>query len=121
MTEAQQEPKKIESMYAFIAVDPEDGTEGIPAFMTPDGMAMPMVGADLERVESLRPIAEDLAARGDLTITLAHFSVREDQFVIDGSTAERLPEFEDEPEGEPDFQPLPTQPAGFHYGDGRTS
>lgn len=73
--------QKIEQMFAFVIVD-DDGTEGIPAFQGPNGMAMPMVGADLERVESLRPIAEDMAKQLNKDVTLAVFEVRKDVEVI---------------------------------------
>lgn len=47
---------KIEEIYAFIA---EDGAgEGIMGFTTPDGRSIPMIGADLERVNQLKPIAD---------------------------------------------------------------
>ncbi len=66
---------RIDSMFAFICLD-DDGTEGIPAFMTPGGIAMPMVGADLQRVDSLRPIARQMVEAGK-KITLVKFSHRE--------------------------------------------
>lgn len=69
--------ERIESMYAFIALD-TDGTEGIPAFELPDGMALPMVGADPLRVAQLRPIAERISKDMEIPITLAHFERRVD-------------------------------------------
>lgn len=60
-------PKKINGMYAFVTVDPNDpsGDEGIPAFSDPlTGLMMPMVGADLHRVYSLLPIARKLCPWG---------------------------------------------------------
>lgn len=65
---------RIDQMFAFICLD-DDGTEGIPAFLA-GGLAMPMVGADMKRVESLRPIAQDMVKAGK-KITLVKFSVRE--------------------------------------------
>lgn len=67
---------RIEQMYAFVALDPEDNTEGIPAFPAPDGTPMPMVGADMARVDQLRPIAKLLATHMGLKITLCRFEVR---------------------------------------------
>jgi hypothetical protein len=49
---------KIEMMYAYIASDA--GGEGLCGFHSPSGW-LPMVCADMARVESLRPIAEKLA------------------------------------------------------------
>lgn len=68
--------KRIEQMYAFVALDPGDNTEGVAAFLGPGGVWMPMVGADMKRVESLRPFAVDLARIGGTPITLCRFEVR---------------------------------------------
>lgn len=57
-------PKIIE-MYAFVVCDKDENDEGIIGF-APDPrvpMAMiPMVGADMARVKSLRPIADVICA-----------------------------------------------------------
>ena len=67
---------KITELYAFIAEEgPED--EGIVA-MTVGDMLMPMVGADMDRVESLRPIAENIARIYSQKIILAKFTIRTD-------------------------------------------
>jgi hypothetical protein len=68
---------KIESMYAFIVLDPADNTEGIPALNSPDG-PLPMVGADMARIEQLRPWAEHIASTMGAKVTLAHFTNRTD-------------------------------------------
>jgi hypothetical protein len=68
---------RIEQMYAFVALDPADNTEGIPAFQGPGGVAMPMVGADMKRVDSLRPVAEQMVRDyPGLKITLCRFEIR---------------------------------------------
>jgi hypothetical protein len=67
---------RIEQMYAFVMVDPADNTEGIPAVQGPGGLAMPLVGADMARVDSLRPIAVEMAAAAGAKITLCRFEVR---------------------------------------------
>lgn len=69
--------EKIEVVYAFIATD-TDGSEGIPAFVAENNLVMPMVGADMDRVETLRPIAEEMALMKGIVITLAKFDNRED-------------------------------------------
>lgn len=52
---------RIEELYAFVIMDDGDGNEGVPAItLTPD-MMVPMMGADLDRIESLRPIAQQMA------------------------------------------------------------
>ena len=71
---------RIDEMFAFTCID-DDGTEGIPAFNSPMG-PMPMVGADLARIESLRPIAEQLARSHK--ITLVKFTNRVELEVFGG-------------------------------------
>lgn len=67
---------RIEQMYAFIVLDPEDNTEGIPAFYSADGSPMPMVGADMARVDQLRPMARTVAKAMGVKVTLVRFEVR---------------------------------------------
>jgi hypothetical protein len=50
---------KVTEMYAFVVAD-KDGNEGVPAFSSPSGLMMPMVGADMHRVYQLLPIAQSL-------------------------------------------------------------
>lgn len=65
-------------MYCF-AVIGEDGDEGIPAFNGTGGMMMPMVGADMARVESFKAMADQLVAAGQLPpYRIYHFKNRED-------------------------------------------
>jgi hypothetical protein len=75
--------QRIDQCFAFIVLD-DDGTEGVPAFYEPTlGVLLPMMGADLARVENLRPLAEsDPGLRGK-RITIAKFSHRETIGVID--------------------------------------
>lgn len=76
------EVNRIDEVFAFVVVDPLDNTEGIPSLFTGQGWA-PMVAADRERVESLRPRAEGLAKRLGLPITLLRFTNREEMEVIE--------------------------------------
>lgn len=66
---------RIDEVYAFVCVD-DDDTEGIPAMRIGD-MGYPMVGADMARVEDLRPAAQQIADMGK-KVTLVKFSVREE-------------------------------------------
>lgn len=75
--------KKIDEMYAFIATE-DDGQEGICAFQTRPGMWMPMVGADLARIASLRPIAEGIAKATGKQIEVCKFTNREHLEMIGG-------------------------------------
>jgi hypothetical protein len=63
---------RIEQMYAFVTID-KDGDEGII-----DGSWMPLVGADMARVEKLRPIARNIARADGREVRLIRFSVREE-------------------------------------------
>ncbi|KKL91894.1 hypothetical protein LCGC14_1166560, partial [marine sediment metagenome] len=67
----------IEKMYAFVAEDSGPDDEGIVAMQVGDVM-IPMVGADMARVESLRPIARAISRRTRKEIKLIHFTQRED-------------------------------------------
>lgn len=49
-------PQRIERLYAWIA-SRDDGQDGIPAVMSLAG-PMPLVGADKDRIESFRRVAE---------------------------------------------------------------
>lgn len=68
---------RIDSLFAFIVVD-DDGSEGVPGINSPMG-PIPMMGADLARVKSLEPFAQDFANQTGKTVTLVHFSVRTEQ------------------------------------------
>lgn len=66
------EPKKIDQMFAFV-VEEEDGGEGVAAWRTSTGW-MPLVGADMQRVESLRHVAQLIADTTGRPIKLVKFS-----------------------------------------------
>lgn len=65
---------KIETMFAYVANDDEG--EGIAAHFTPGTGWMPLVGADMDRMNSLRPIAQALADKGGQDIRLVQFQTR---------------------------------------------
>ena len=69
---------RIDEMYAYVIMD-DDDTEGIPAFqLTGSAIPMPMVGADMARVESLNPIAQSMAQQLGKKVTLVRFTTREE-------------------------------------------
>ncbi len=68
---------RIEEMYAFVAEDSGPDDEGVVGINTGSGW-MPLVGADMARVESLKPIAREIAARTGQKIKLLHFTHREE-------------------------------------------
>lgn len=76
---------KIEVMYAYIAHEKGDpDKEGLTAFLpSPSGQWMPMVGADEERMASLKPMAQELANATGQRITLVKFSDRTELETID--------------------------------------
>jgi hypothetical protein len=74
--------KRVEQMYAYVVEDPEDNTEGIPAFIGPLG-PVPMVGADAARIRSLKPRAQKMATALGRPITLVRFEIRTELETID--------------------------------------
>jgi len=68
---------RIEEMYAFVAEDSGPDDEGVVAMSVRDVM-LPLVGADMARVESLRPIARNISAETGKRIKLLHFTHREE-------------------------------------------
>lgn len=70
--------ESIDELYAFVSIQSYDG-EGIMAFSAPgSGMMMPMIGADLGRVESLKPIADSISKLTGVKYEIRHF-VRSDK------------------------------------------
>jgi hypothetical protein len=75
-------------MFAYIATE-ADGGEGIPAFRLGATM-FPMVGADMARMDSMRPQAELLAAMG-MPIKLVKFTGLEVLEVFTPDAEEQTP------------------------------
>ena len=73
---------KIDEIWAYIATDTSPNDEGIAAFLVPGKAWIPMVGADKERMESLRATAQKVADGSGSPVTLCRFSVREELEVI---------------------------------------
>jgi hypothetical protein len=48
---------KITELFAFVSIGDDPDDEGVMAFQTNDGIWMPMVGADMTRVNQLKPMA----------------------------------------------------------------
>ncbi len=72
---------KITEIYAFIAEDKGPEDEGLAAFLS--GMNwMPMVGGDMNRIESLRAMAQHLANYSKKPIRLCKFTQRAEIEVI---------------------------------------
>lgn len=70
---------RLQTVTAFVAVDESDDSEGIISFWDAlQGAHMPMIGADQARIESLKPIAQEVARATGQPVKLVRFSVRED-------------------------------------------
>lgn len=67
----------ITEMYCFAISDRGDDDEGVPAITGPDGVILPLVGADLTRIESLIPYAQQIANEKGKPIRIYRFSARE--------------------------------------------
>lgn len=72
---------RIETMYAFIAEDTSPDDEGIIGMNTGTGW-VPLVGADMERVESLKPIAQGISRQIGKNIKIVRFETRKEIGVI---------------------------------------
>lgn len=64
---------RITEMFAFIAEDEGPEDEGIAAVLR-SGLVMPLVGADMARMDSLRPVAQLIARESGKRIRLVKFS-----------------------------------------------
>lgn len=64
-------------MFAFVVTDTGPDDEGIAGFKTGEGW-MAMVGADLARVDLLRPIAQQIADTTGKSLTVVQFELRLD-------------------------------------------
>ena len=77
---------RIEEMYAFIVEDNGPDDEGVVAIQSEEGdqgwLWLPLVGADMARVESLKPIARGIGNQIGKKVKLVHFTNREDLGVI---------------------------------------
>lgn len=72
----------IEKLWAYVATE-EDGGEGVCAFYNEKSdMWMPMIGADEERMLSLKSVAKKIADNTNTPVTLVEFSVRKDLEVV---------------------------------------
>jgi len=78
---------RIEEMYAFVVEDTgpnDEGVLGIQSIEGEDGQRiwLPLVGADMARVNSLRSIAQGIGRKIGKKVTLVHFSNRKNLEVI---------------------------------------
>lgn len=81
--------RRVLEIWAYLAVDPSDDSEGIVGRLAPSGQWVPFVGADIERMAELRPQAEEIAFVGQVVVRLANFSERLDVETIDWNNPRR--------------------------------
>lgn len=74
------DPDTIEEIIAFVVTEP-NGDEGIPAFGPVNGMMMPLVGADEDRIKSLQPKAEEIAEAAGLPLKLVKFRKESEEWI----------------------------------------
>jgi hypothetical protein len=63
---------RIKHVWAFIALDPDDDSEGMPAVLNGD-MWMPLVAADEDRLQSLLPKVRAMVRDTGMRIRLVRF------------------------------------------------
>jgi len=73
---------RIEHLWAFTQVDPDDNQEGVCAFLATNGTWMPLIASDRVRAEQYKEIAVTLARTTGRPIKLSMFEHRVDIEVI---------------------------------------
>lgn len=82
MTAAIHAPKntmpRIDAIWAFLSVDPDDGNEGVLSapILGPDSV-VPLIAADEARLVSLWPLARYIASKTGVGCRLVKFHTRE--------------------------------------------
>lgn len=66
----------ITEMYCFATYDKDENDEGIPSIMTPFG-PFPLFGADVDRIESIMPKAQEFADATGKQLRIYKFTNRE--------------------------------------------
>ena len=52
---------KITRMFAFVVADKDENDEGVVGFRDFNGQWLPLVGADMARIQSLKPLADKIS------------------------------------------------------------
>lgn len=81
---------KVETLWAFISAG-DDGEEGLIGATTGSGTFVPFIAADRARLESLRPMAMQIAQQHAATILLVRFDLRTDVQKLTAAGAVDLP------------------------------
>jgi len=73
---------RINQLFAVVVVD-EDGTEGVPALLGPDGTYLPLMGADMARLDGLKDLVKTHPQFRGRKFTILRFGDREAIGTID--------------------------------------
>lgn len=66
---------RIKHIWAFIALDPRDDTEGTPAVLGPNGTWMSAIAADEDRLRDMREMVKDIVRKTGVRVRLVRFDV----------------------------------------------
>lgn len=72
---------KITELFAFVSVD-KNGHEGIMGALCNDGTMMPLIGADVERVDFLIPVAEEVKKITGMNYEIRYFKLSSPEKVM---------------------------------------
>ncbi len=75
--------QRINALYAWVALE-DDGGEGVCAALLPGMPGMtPLIGADIARIDSYRPIAREIAKQTGKFVSLRKFTADGEQEIIE--------------------------------------
>jgi hypothetical protein len=108
---------KVTELFAFVVADQDQDDEGVMAFLSGNTW-LPMVGADIKKIEALRPIADSISRQMGKPYRVVRFRAVEeielqgpprpiDGLVFDVVKHEKEPMVKDS-----DTSPLQTKPSG---------
>ena len=69
---------KITALTAYVVIDPDSGDEGILGYQISPGVWMPLIGADTDRILSMRDIATQICAATGTGYRILQFSDKTD-------------------------------------------
>jgi hypothetical protein len=75
--------RRIDSVWMAVSVD-DDGTEGVCAFLGPNGNWMPLLAADEGRLPFIREYAAFIAKRDQRLVRIVRLTTREEVEAVDG-------------------------------------
>jgi hypothetical protein len=75
---------RIEKIWAYVALDPKDGNEGIISMTrSTDGLVFPLIASDQVRADQYRSLAQQAADEWNVTIRLVEFTTRTEVEVME--------------------------------------